>query len=102
MEFADLKKKIQQEVDIEEVDFIQESHNNIPVGFFQLNSIQRLLFSIQEYRGRKYFDIRTWYQADSGEWKPTKKGVHLSFDKFEDFKKYCSLFDKIIPLDTGD
>ena len=102
MEFAELKKKIQEEVEIQPVDFIQETHNNIPVGYFQLNSIQRLLFSIQEYRGRKYFDIRTWYQSDSGEWKPTKKGVHLSFDKYDEFRELCQLFAKIIPMDKGD
>jgi predicted nucleotidyltransferase component of viral defense system len=99
MDLSELKKKIEKEVEFEKVDFIEATDTNFPIGSLEMNATQRLLFSIQEYRGKKYFDMRTWYQADAGEWKPTKKGVHLSFDKFEDFEKLFLLFNKIIPLD---
>lgn len=100
MDFIDLKKKIEKELPVEKLDFIPESSNNLSLGYLEINPTQRLIFSVQEFRGKKYFDIRTWYQADSGEWKPTKKGVHLSFDKFEDFNKMHGLFSSIIPMDT--
>ncbi len=100
MEFIELKKKIEKELDMEKLDFISESSSNLSFNYLEINPTQRMVFSVQEFRGKKYFDIRTWYQADSGEWKPTKKGVHLSFDKFDDFNKIFTLFSSIIPLDT--
>jgi hypothetical protein len=36
--------------------------------------------AITEFRKRQYIEIRTYYMADDGEWKPTKKGVTLSPD----------------------
>ena len=102
MEFKELVKKIEKDVDFEKPDFIEDSDSSCSIGFLQLNPTQRLLFSVQDYRGKKYFDMRTWYQADSGEWKPTKKGVHLGFEKFEDFSKQFQLFSSIIPLDASE
>lgn len=98
MDFADFKKAVEKEIDLEPVDFIKENSGSISIGYLQINATQRLIFSVQEYRGRRYFDIRTWYQADSGQWNPTKKGVHLTLDKFEAFQHLCSLIEKAIPL----
>jgi len=36
--------------------------------------------ALTEFRKRQYIEIRTYYMADDGEWKPTKKGVTLSPD----------------------
>lgn len=47
--------------------------------------------SKNEFRGNEYIDIRKYYQADDGEWRPTKKGISLSLDVvervFEEAKK---------------
>jgi hypothetical protein len=31
-----------------------------------------------EFKGRQYIEIRTYYMAEDGEWKPTRKGITLS------------------------
>lgn len=45
---------------------------------FQKNALEEVRASISTYKGRKYFDIRVYYQGDDGEYKPSKKGVALS------------------------
>lgn len=48
------------------------------------NPIERIHIEMKEYRKKKYLDIRTYYRADDGEWKPTKKGVTIPPDMIED------------------
>jgi len=36
--------------------------------------------SLTEFKGRQYVEVRTYYMADDGEWKPTKKGITLAPD----------------------
>ena len=36
--------------------------------------------SLTEFKGRQYVEVRTYYMADDGEWKPTRKGITLSPD----------------------
>ena len=35
---------------------------------------------LTEFRKRQYIEIRTYYMAEDGEWKPTKKGITLNPD----------------------
>ena len=43
---------------------------------------------ITEYRGNNYLNIRTWYQdRDSGEYKPTQKGVAIRPELFQEVKE---------------
>lgn len=48
---------------------------------------EKILFSLSEFRGKQYADIRIYYEDDEGEWKPTKKGVTVSLDRFPEFKE---------------
>lgn len=36
--------------------------------------------ALTEFRKRQYIDIRTYYMADDGEWKHTRKGITLTPD----------------------
>ena len=36
--------------------------------------------SLTEFKGRQYIEVRTYYMADDGEWKPTRKGITLAPD----------------------
>ncbi|MCD4708441.1 MAG: transcriptional coactivator p15/PC4 family protein [Candidatus Sabulitectum sp.] len=36
--------------------------------------------ALTEFRKRQYIEIRTYYMADDGEWKPTRKGITLNPD----------------------
>ncbi|MDD8012213.1 MAG: transcriptional coactivator p15/PC4 family protein [Acidobacteriota bacterium] len=99
MDFAELKKMVRKQVEIQEPDFIKENEDALNVGFMETKATEKLIFSISTYKNKKYFSVRTWYQAESGEWGPTKKGINLSFDKFEDFEKMVKVFSQAIQLD---
>jgi len=100
MDFAELKKKVRQELALREPEFIKDTDESLGIGYLELNATSGLVFSISTFRGRKYFDIRTWIQAESGDWTPTKKGVHLAFDKYEEFAKTVALVGSAIQLDA--
>ena len=36
--------------------------------------------ALTEFRNRQYIEIRTYYMADDGDWKPTRKGITLNPD----------------------
>lgn len=99
MEFAALKKKITTDLKLEQPEFVKDTEELINIGYLDLTPTQKLIFSISNFRGRKYIDIRTWFQDQGGDWKPTKKGIHFSTDKFQDFEKLSKIFSDIVSLD---
>lgn len=99
MDFSELKKKVRKQVEIQEPDFLKENDEALNVGFMEMNATQKLIFSISTFKNKKYFSVRTWFQAESGEWAPTKKGINLSFEKFADFEKMVKVFAQAIELD---
>lgn len=42
---------------------------------------------ISEYKGKKLLNIRIWYTDKEGELKPTQKGITLSPEDYDAFKK---------------
>lgn len=99
MDFSDLKKAVRKQVALQEPEFIKENEEALNLGFMDMNATQKLIFSISTFKGKKYFSVRTWFQAESGEWAPTKKGINLSFEKFADFENMIKLFAQAIELD---
>jgi len=57
------------------------------VGEMEKGWNEKILFSVSEFKGKKYADIRIYYEDDEGEWKPTKKGVTVNLDSFQDFRE---------------
>ncbi len=49
---------------------------------------EKILFSVSEFKGKRYADIRVYYEDDEGDWKPTKKGVTVSLDSFAEFVEH--------------
>ena len=48
------------------------------------SATERIEVSINEFKGKKYLDLRTFYTTDDGEsWLPTKKGITISPDNLE-------------------
>ena len=39
---------------------------------------ERVRVHLKEYRGREYVDLRIWYISDTGEWRPSGKGLTLN------------------------
>lgn len=101
MDFAELKKKIETDIHLaEKPDFVKDTDDLINLGYMELTPTQKLVFSLSHFRGKKYIDIRTWFQDQSGAWKPTKKGIHLSTDKFQEFESLTKIFSEINELDA--
>ena len=45
---------------------------------------ERVEIAINEYKGKKYLDLRTYYTTDDGDsWLPTKKGITITPDNLE-------------------
>lgn len=42
---------------------------------------ERLRVTVGEYRGRMLIDLRIWFAAEHGEWKPGRAGVSLRPDQ---------------------
>ncbi len=55
------------------------------VGDIPRTETEVLRVSTEEYKGRKYVDVRVYFANDEGEWKPTKKGVTIYPEKVEEF-----------------
>lgn len=96
MEFEELKQKISSELTIEKPDFVKDTDTNINIGFIDLTATQKLIFSLSNFRNKQYIDIRTWFQDQSGEWKPTKKGVHFNLDLFENFQAILNSLNQLM------
>lgn len=46
---------------------------------------EKIVFSISDFKGKKYADIRIYYEDDEGDWKPTRKGISVSLEAFPEF-----------------
>ena len=57
-----------------------------PIASMEKGPTEKIFFNLSEYKGKKYADIRIYYEDDEGEWKPTKKGITLTLDRFAEFK----------------
>lgn len=52
------------------------------------SATEQLQIAINEYRGKKYLDLRIFYTTDNGaNWLPTKKGITVSPENLETVKK---------------
>jgi hypothetical protein len=57
---------------------------------FQKNSGEKVVIQFSEYKGKKYIDVRVFYNAGDGkveDWKPTKKGITISRDLISELKE---------------
>ncbi|GAN35148.1 transcriptional coactivator p15 [Candidatus Brocadia sp. AMX2] len=50
----------------------------VMLGEIVKSETDKIVISAKEYKGRKYVDIRTFFQGDDGNYLPTKKGVTFS------------------------
>lgn len=58
-----------------------------PIFNFQKSFNEFIQISISEFNKKKYVDMRTFYQDDTEELKPTKKGITFSVQTFNEFKE---------------
>jgi len=54
------------------------------------NSLEKIVIEINEYQGRKYLNIRVWFDASKGQntdWRPSHKGITIAVDLLPELKK---------------
>ena len=44
---------------------------------FARSDREEVLFTIEEYKGHKYLNLRVWALLSDGQWWPTKKGITI-------------------------
>ena len=72
---------------------------NQTIGELSKNSMEKIVASLGEYKGRPRIDIRVFWQPEPAEpdkWVATRKGINLSPDRWQDFKKLIARVDKAI------
>ncbi|NUO06973.1 MAG: transcriptional coactivator p15 [Candidatus Brocadia sinica] len=53
-------------------------NEGVLLGEIIKSETDKIIISVKEYKGRKYVDVRTYFQGDDGNYLPTKKGVTFS------------------------
>jgi len=48
------------------------------IGEIGKNAKERIRISIDEFYGRTLINCRVYFRTESGEWRPTRKGIALS------------------------
>ncbi|MCH7803011.1 MAG: transcriptional coactivator p15/PC4 family protein [Acidobacteria bacterium] len=67
-----------------------------PVAEMEKGPNEKIFFSLSEYKGKKYADIRVYFENDESEWKPTRKGLTISLDRFAEFKEHVGTLEKFL------
>lgn len=57
---------------------------------------EKIVFSLSEFKGKNYADIRIYYEDDEGEWKPTKKGITITLDRFQEFQEHLAKLEEFL------
>lgn len=50
----------------------------IKLGEIVKSETDKIVVSVNAYKGHRYVDVRTYFQGDDGNYLPTKKGVTFS------------------------
>ncbi len=66
---------------------------------FSRGQDETIYFSLNDYKNRKYLDLRVFFQPkDSDEMRPTKKGLTLAVELIPELKKGISICEKKLHL----
>jgi hypothetical protein len=65
------------------------------LGVIEKNQLSKIIISLSPYKGKWYFDLREHIKTEKYEG-PTKKGVTLAVEHFDEFKKIIEKLEKEI------
>ena len=65
------------------------------LGVIEKNQLSKIVISLSPYRGKQKFDLREHIKTEKYEG-PTKKGVTLAVEHFDEFKKIIEKLEKEI------
>lgn len=79
------------------------AENTILLGTIERNATEELHIAINEYKKKKYVDLRVFYTTDDGDtWNPTKKGVTIPPEKIEEVKEFLTKAQMELGLVDGE
>ncbi len=55
------------------------------IGTIPKNTVEQIRVGIEEYKGYQLLDIRVYFIADDDEPHPTKKGISINLELFDEF-----------------
>ena len=61
-----------------------EATNEVLVKAIDKGMGSRIHIRLSTFRDRDYLDIRNFYEAEDGEWKPTRKGIAVPVDLYDE------------------
>lgn len=64
---------------------------------FTKNALEKIVIEITEYQGKKYLNLRIWYDASKGQntdWQPSQKGITIAADKLQELLKGLKLAEE--------
>ncbi|MCX8012165.1 MAG: transcriptional coactivator p15/PC4 family protein [Desulfobacterota bacterium] len=68
------------------------------IARFEKNSFEEVRISLTKFKGKDLIDLRVYYRPDDGEeMRPTKKGITISLDKFNELKNAILKVEKALP-----
>lgn len=56
----------------------------------------RIHIRISEFKDRDYLDIRNYYEDDAGEWKPTRKGIAVPVEFYDELMESLAAAKDVI------
>ncbi len=75
---------------------------SILVHSFMKNALEEIRVSVSTYKGKKYVDLRVYYQDDNGEYKPSKKGIAISPELLPELENSIGKLKEIIEAQSKD
>lgn len=56
----------------------QHGEGEQTLASWELANGQQLRLRVVQYKRQRFLDLRRWFRADDGEWRPTVKGVRVN------------------------
>lgn len=68
------------------------------VGVMRKTPTQRIVGTLSDYQESQRIDIRVYFQPNDKPdvWIPTKRGINLSLDNWQDFKDLVKIIDQAV------
>lgn len=66
---------------------MSEESEDVIVHSFPKSEDEEVRIGLQKYKGRYYIDLRVWFQDETGTFKPSKKGISVSVERFPELRK---------------
>ena len=57
-----------------------------PIYEFKKNALEKVVCQFREYKRNKLIDLRVFYDAGDGDWRPTPKGISLRRELIPELK----------------